>query len=350
MKIAILGDTHWGARNDLPIFYEHFAKFYDDFFQYLVDNGITTVFQLGDLFDRRKYINFRTLSESRKIFFDRLRRNDITLHVLVGNHDIHMRESVDINSPSLLLSEYENVHVYSSAHTLKVADTSIDIIPWICRDNESEVMDFINKSKSDVCMGHFEIAGFAMYRGLESHEGLSADMFLKYACVFSGHYHTRSTKGNIVYVGTPYEMTWQDYNDPKGFHVLDTDEMNVTFVRNINTVFERIEFDDTRTIPVVEDLGLTNKFVKLVVTNKTNMFQFDNFLSKLYACGAYEIKIIDDMNEFTEGEVSGEVDLEDTMDVLSNYIDSIETNANKDNIKNFMKTLYLEAIHMEIEE
>ena len=350
MKVCLLGDTHWGCRNDLALFYGHFETFYNDLFDDLESQGITDIFQLGDLFDRRKYINFRTLAESKRIFFDKLVEKQMTLHVLVGNHDIHMRESVDINSPSLVLKEYSNVIVYDKPATVDLDGVSVDIVPWICRDNQTEVLSFINDSKSDVCLGHFEIAGFAMYRGLESHEGLSADMFLKYAYVFSGHYHTRSQKNNIVYVGTPYEMTWQDYNDPKGYHILDTEQMDVKFVRNKNNIFERIEYDDTKQIPAVEDLKLTNKFVKLVVTNKTDLFRFDNFLSQLYTSGAYEIKIVEDLTDFTDGEVGESINLEDTLVVLSNYIDSIETNADKEKIKNFMKTLYVEALNQEIVE
>lgn len=351
MKAGLLGDTHWGCRNDLALFYDHFEKFYNDMFDTLKAEGVTDLFQLGDLFDRRKYINFRTLAESKRIFFDRLAEYGITLHVLVGNHDIHMRESVEINSPSLMLKEYSNVIVYDKPATVYLDGISVDIIPWICRDNEKEIVNFINQSKSDVCLGHFEITGFAMYRGMESHEGLSPDMFLKYACVFSGHYHTKSAKDNIVYVGTPYEMSWQDYNDPKGFHIFDTEHMDslYKFVRNNNTIFERIEYDDAKPLPDLNSLNLINKFVKVVVTNKSDLYKFDNYISRVYNSGAYEVKVIEDVSEFSEGDIGEEIDLEDTMDVLSNYIDSIETTADKEKIKNFMKTLYIEAINQEVE-
>jgi hypothetical protein len=86
------------------------------------------------------------------------------------------------------------------------------------------------------------------------------------------------------------------------------------------------------------------------VTNKTDLFRFDNFLSQLYTSGAYEIKIVEDLTDFTDGEVGESINLEDTLVVLSNYIDSIETNADKEKIKNFMKTLYVEALNWEVVE
>ena len=349
MKIGILGDTHWGCRNDLALFYTHFEKFYDDMIKQLLEEGVTDLFQLGDLFDRRKYINFRTLSESKRILFDKLAQCGIRLHVLVGNHDIHMRESIDINSPNLVLGEYNNVIVYQTPSTVTLDNTTIDIVPWICRDNEKDVLDFISKSKSDMCFGHFEIAGFAMYRGLDSQEGLSAEMFEKYALVCSGHYHTKSKKSNIVYVGTPYEMNWQDYNDPRGFHIFDTNTISLEFYQNPHTIFVRIDYDDTKPLTDLNSLELVGKFVKVVVTNKTDLYKFDNYIGRVYNSGAYEVKVIEDMSEFSEGDIGEEIDLEDTMDVLSNYIDSIETTADKEKIKNFMKTLYIEAINQEIE-
>ena len=62
MKLCILGDTHFGARGDSLDFHNYFKKFYDDvFFPYLKQNNIQVVIQLGDLFDRRKFINFNSL-------------------------------------------------------------------------------------------------------------------------------------------------------------------------------------------------------------------------------------------------------------------------------------------------
>ena len=222
------------------------------------------------------------------------------------------------------------------------------MIPWICAENDEEIEEFILQSKSDLCFGHFEIATFSMYRGMESHEGLPVSKFAKYELVCSGHYHTQSKRDNIVYVGTPYEMTWQDYSDPRGYHIFDTATRELSFVQNPHTIFHRIEYDDSHTLTNLDTLDLVSKFVKVVVTNKTDLFKFDQYIQKLYTKGCYEVKIVEDMSEFQEGEINEEIDLEDTMDVLSNYIDSIETDADKEKIKSFLKSLYVEAINLEV--
>jgi DNA repair exonuclease SbcCD nuclease subunit len=317
-------------------------------FEHIERENIKTIFQLGDLFDRRKYINFKTLNESRRILFDRLRDLNVEFHTLIGNHDSHYRERVDVNSSSLVLGEYSNITVYQEPTTIEYAGSTIDIIPWICKDNEAQILKFISNSKSDICLGHFEISSFPMYRGAEAHDGLPINMFDKYERVFSGHYHTKSQKENIMYVGTPYEMTWQDYNDPKGYHLFDCKTRDIEFFQNNDIIFVRIDYDDTKELFDVDNTPLQNKFVKVVVTNKTDLYKFDHFMNKLYDKGCYEVKIVEDMSEFQEGEVDENIDLEDTVDVLSNYIDSIDTDADKEKIKSFMKSLYIEAINTEV--
>lgn len=348
MKVCVLGDTHFGCRNDLQLFHDHFEKYYQWMFEKLEQEGVTHIVQLGDLWDRRKYINFNTLNRARQYFFDQLQARGIQLDTLVGNHDIYWRESVEVNSSDLLLKDYTNVSVHQSPTTINIGNTSIDIIPWICADNEVEVKQFIAGSTSDICAGHFEIASFSMYRGIEAHDGLPMDMFAKYEQVWSGHYHTRSHKDNIIYCGTPYEMTWQDYNDPKGFHIFDTDTRELVFWQSPFNYFHRIEYNDTQELFDLNKVDLKDCFVKVVVTNKTDLYKFDNFINKLYSKNCYEVKIVEDLSQFEDGEIGEEINLEDTMDVLSNYIDSIDTEADKEKIKQFMKTLYIEAMNVEV--
>lgn len=344
MKIAILGDTHFGIRNDSKIFHEYIDRFYSEFFfPTIKEQGVDNIIQLGDLFDRRKFMNFYTLSECKKYFFDKL--SGMTLDTLVGNHDIYWRESLEVNSPALVLGEYDNVHVHTKPTTIQLDNCSIDIIPWICKENEEEVFQYIKKSKSDLCIGHFEIAGFSMYRGMEAHGGLDGNLFSKYELVLSGHYHTRSKKENIVYTGTPYEMTWSDYNDPKGFHIFDTITRKLEFYQNPYTIFKRIEYDDSIELVNLDALDLKDSIVRVVVVNKNDYNKFDSYINKLYNKGCYEIKIIEDLSEFSDGEIGEEINLEDTISVLSNYIDSVETDTDLNEVKRYMKSLYVEAIN-----
>ena len=350
MKLAIITDQHFGARNDSIAFLDFFQKFYDNtFFPALELHRIDTVLILGDTFDRRKYVNFYSLQRTKDMFFDKLETMGIRVYMLAGNHDTYYKNTNDVNSPDLLLKEYSNITVIDSPSEIIIDDTKICMMPWICPENYTESLAMLTSTEAEICMGHFEISGFAMYRGMESHEGLSKEIFNKFDLVFSGHYHHRSNDNHIYYLGNPYELTWQDYNDPRGFHLFDLSTRGLEFINNPYTMFSRIEYDDKEKIPIdLDAIDLTDKFVKLIVVNKTDYYKFDKFIQKLYNKGCAEIKIVEDLSEFEDGEVGEEINLEDTLSVLSNYIESIETDVDKEQVKNFMKSLYTEAVNIEV--
>jgi hypothetical protein len=220
------------------------------------------------------------------------------------------------------------------------------MLPWICQDNYADTMNVIADTSAKFCMGHLEVEGFAMYRGMEAHEGMSRATFSKFDMVFSGHYHHKSSSGNIHYLGNPYELTWNDYNDDRGFHILDFDNQTLRFIVNPNHLFEHFTYNDSAADPLTTDMTIfTDKYVKILVESKTDHYKFDKFIRNLYNSNPADVKIIEDFSEFTEGVVDDTIDLEDTQNVLSNYVDSINTDVNKDEIKSFLRTLYTEAVN-----
>jgi len=350
LKVIIITDQHFGARNDSIAFLDFYQKFYDNtFFPTLDASGIDTVLVLGDTFDRRKYVNFYALDRAKKMFFDKLEERGITVYMLAGNHDTYFKNTNEVNSPDLLLAEYNNIEVIDEPKTINVNGFEVCMLPWICPENYQQSLDEIKNTTSTLCMGHLEIAGFAMYRGMESHEGFSAETFSKFDLVFSGHYHHRSNDRNIHYLGNPYELTWQDYNDPRGFHLFDFTTRQLDFIENPYRMFERFEYTDKEVEPIdLDQLELKDKYVKLVVLEKTDFYKFDKFIQKLYNKGCHEIKIVEDFSEFQEGEINEDINLEDTVSVLSNYIESIETDVDKEKVKSYMRGLYTEAINIEV--
>lgn len=355
MKVAIITDQHFGARNDSVNFINFYEKFYNEtFFPKIIENKITTVLILGDTFDRRKYVNFYSLKKAKEMFFDRLLELGIEVHMLAGNHDTYYKNTNEVNSVDLLLREYSNIHVIDDPQTINVDGTSICMMPWICPENYEHSLEFMKNDKSEICMGHFEIQGFAMYNGMESHEGLDRSIFNKFDMVFSGHYHHKSSDGNIHYLGNPYELTWSDYNDPRGFHFFDTNTRELEFVRNPNSIFYKINYDDTipDAIKYWSNLDLTqykDTFVKVVVTNKTNPFVFDMFLSNLYKAGPIDVSIVEDNLDLTEGLEQDIIsEAEDTLTILNKYVDNVQTEG-IDNVKlkGILKSLYVEALDLE---
>ena len=356
MKLCILGDTHFGARGDSLDFHKYFQKFYDEvFFPYLIENDIKVVFQMGDLFDRRKFINFNSLYLSRKYFFEKCERLGIQLHTLIGNHDVAYKNTLEVNSPSLLLNEYNNIEIYEEFDTVDFDGVSIDVVPWICDDNVDDIFNRMKESKAQICFGHFEIAGFEMDRGNVCESCIDKQSLSKYDVVLTGHFHHKSTDGNITYIGTPYEMTWADWNDPKGFHIFDTETREMNFVKNSFSMFHKITYDDGKT--TFEDWKeydfskLKECYIKVVVLNKQNPFLFDHVIDSLYKAGVSDLSIVED---FTDVNVDLDQDIidqaEDTITILSKYIDNLTLDVEPEKLKTLMRELYVEALNTEVAE
>ena len=179
MKIALLTDTHFGARNDNLNFNEYFYNFYEGiFFPYLQQNNIKHCIHLGDVMDRRKYASYRILQDFRERFIQPFLHLKIDLHILIGNHDIYFRNTNDLNSVNELLGgRHDNIHIYSEAQEVEFDGFPILMMPWINTQNEIYSFGMMDESKSNTMMGHFEISGFEMHGGHFSEHGLDKNEF-----------------------------------------------------------------------------------------------------------------------------------------------------------------------------
>lgn len=352
MKVCLLGDTHIGARNDSALFHDHFEKFYTEtFFPYLEQNNILHIIQLGDLFDRRKYINFQSLKRARGYLFDRLNQ-EYTTWVLVGNHDTYYKNTNDVNSIDLLLDGYHNIIPVNEPKEIEFEDTTFLLIPWICDENEVEMVNAISTTRASVIAGHFEIRGFEMQRGMLNDEGLEQEVFNNHELVVSGHFHHKSVNRNIHYLGTPYELTWSDHDDPKGFHIYDTETRELTFVPNPDRMFYKLFYNDqNQGVDYCMDTDVSNlrgKIVKVVVKNKDNPVCFDRFIDRIEKAGVADLQVVDDhLNLDLEGDDDIVNEAEDTITILKKYIEQIDVQVDRKQLNKLMQQLYEEALSVE---
>jgi DNA repair exonuclease SbcCD nuclease subunit len=354
MKVALVTDTHFGARSDSLAFDSYFSKFYTDtFFPEIEKRGIKTIVHLGDVFDRRKYINYNTLKSCKEYFFDKARDMDLDIHMIPGNHDTYFKNTNDVNSPELLLQEYNNITIYPEVTELMLDRRKVLFMPWICGENYQRSMEAVKDTDAEVCFGHFEFAGFIMYKGFANEHGMDAQAFNKFDLVCSGHFHHRHKIGNVAYLGNPYEMTWSDFDDPRGFNIYDTVTNELEFIENPNTLFRKFYYDDesvqfNELLENIDYKQLEGRAIKLIVVKKTDFNKFDNFVDKLYSVNPYELKILEDFSEFEDDAVGEEaINLEDTMSLLNDYVDNIETDVDKDKLKTILQTLYIESQNTE---
>jgi hypothetical protein len=341
--VAIITDTHYGARKNSKEFHDYFNLFYTNvFFPTLEKYNISTVFHLGDAFDNRKVIDFKSLEWSKVNIFDKLK--NLKVHMLTGNHDCYFKNTNRLNAHKLLLHSYDNITVYDEICDIDVLGNTITMVPWINSENQFKVMNHLENTKSEVLMGHLEINGFEAHPGHMFEGGLDRDIFSKFKRVFSGHFHHKSRSDNIYYLGNPYEMTWSDYNEERGFHLYDLDARKLKFIRNPYRMFNKFYYDDTKHDYTKVDLSeYADSYVKVIVDEKTDLYTFDKVIEKFYTIGVHDLKIIEDTQILLNKNDDEMLEHEDTLTTLQRYIEDMKNNHDKSQLKSIIKSIYLEA-------
>lgn len=354
-KIAIITDTHFGIRSDSVVFLDYFKKFLDEvFFPTLKLHNVRTVLHGGDLVDRRKTINFYTAKRMREDFLEKLIGYNV--HFIAGNHDVSYKTTNDVNCYSELLkkqgidlfSDPLNFSVSINPEHVYVEGKPFLLLPWICPANEKQAVELIAQSTAKVVLGHLELSGFEMFRGSICDHGLDYKQFQKFDTVLTGHFHHKSKRYNIDYLGAPWEMTWSDYNDERGFHLFDLETHELTFIKNPYSMFNVIEYNNLVTKSSdLDDMNLdryTGSYVKIVIKKSDSPYYFDMFKEHLEGYNPIDIKIVDTpvVNLLDESELIDEA--KDTVSILRGYVNQLGTETDKPKLEKLLVDLYIEAL------
>lgn len=337
----------FGARGDHIGFLDYFEQFHKEvFFPVLESRGITTIVHLGDLVDRRKFINFYTANRMRHCFLDRLMGYDC--HIIAGNHDTYHKNTNEINALTELIRNYPNVHIHTKP-AIHHFNKPVLFLPWINDTNREDSMELVENVSVDFCFGHLELQGFEMSVGTPSEHGLDSSLFSKFQAVFSGHFHHKSSRNNIHYLGAPYEITWADYNDERGFHILDSETGELEFIRNPYSMFHKIVYDDSRVDNLEELLKYDfskyhKRYVKLLLMKKTNPYWYEKFIEEIEKVGPYDLQIVEDHLDLglaNDPELLEQA--QDTFTILRGYVQGMTGKVDKPRLETLLKTLYDEA-------
>lgn len=350
-RFVLLGDLHIDARNSSMLFAEYFELLYEHMFRYMLDHGINTIVQFGDLFDRRKYINFNILKRARENFFDKLREYGFVMYVFLGNHDVSYKNTLEVNSPTLLLAEYgDNVRVITVPTEFQVGGTKYLMLPWICAENYDLSMQAIEETDAAYCFGHLELAGFEMYKGAVCDHGLSPELFRKFKKVYSGHFHHISDNGNIKYIGSPYQIMWSDYGDERGFFIMD--DGKDTFVRNPYDMFFKLKYDDSKMS--MEDIiandysKYSRRYVKIIVQEKNDLFLYDHMIKELENVGAIVTAVDDHKYKNIESDSEIIESAESMNDILRKVSMQYAEVTDSNKLYNLLMDLYTEATNLQV--
>ena len=337
VKIAIVTDLHFGVRGNTKIgetIQNAQRSFYNNlFFPYLKKHNITHINILGDVFDHRKGPDTSTLTFANEVLFSKLK--PFKTNIIVGNHDTVFKNTIRPNSLSILT----NLHGINLIDRPCTVD-NIDLIPWICEDNEEEITSFIKKSNSHFAMGHLDLKGFMMNKGVESlYNSRDKDFLYQYTKVLSGHFHTRSSSANIEYVGSPYEMNWNDYDDPRGFSIFDTESGSVKYIDNHNTLFDIVEYDNG-----LDEWPKSNNIIRLIVKTRDNLETYEKVVHELIRMSVDLKIIIEDELDIANMSYDESKKQLNTQEYLLGWVDRLDIN-NKKYVKTKLNLLFERIDH-----
>jgi DNA repair exonuclease SbcCD nuclease subunit len=331
---------------------EYQKKYYlEHFFPEIDKRGIKTIIHGGDLMDRRKFINFKTLEDSKNFFFRPALQRGIEIHVIAGNHDIYFKNTNSVNSPSLLLGEFPNFHPYWEPTELSLSGLDFLMVPWINQENFELVKKKVKDSKSQVCISHLELEGFEMYKGSVCSHGHEIPFLNKFKRVMTGHFHEPSEQGNIKYLGAPYPMTWGDYGCDRGFWILETNDLSLERVLNPIDLFIKINYNDEleKDMTFIESIDFKkfkNCYVKVQVEKKSNAFWFETMLEKILAESPYDLQISETLENNLSDKII-DIDVKGTSEILRESVELAFKDLKKEErveIDSLLQSLYHEAM------
>jgi len=304
MKLLFVTDTHLGIYNDSDEWLEIVKNIFVKIKQICEEEKIDTIVHGGDFFHNTRSINKKTLDYANYIVDDIL--SDIKLLTIIGNHDIFYKNKLKPNS----------LQIFKNTPTVQIIDkpTKIDniyLIPWNTK---------IPDDKTEYCFGHFEINGFQMNDSFTCNKGMNVSQFKNFKEVYSGHFHKKSANKNIVYLGAPYQQTFADELQEKGFYIWNNGEL--IFIRNIESPeFHKIKVED-----INEDL-VNGNIVKLIFDSKYDTNETLKIIDKVKSMKPMQLSV--DLSKSIQQKDETEQELVDTellttFEIFKKYVDEIE--------------------------
>lgn len=338
MKIAIIADLHIGIKKSDIIWQQSQLKFFkEQLVPELKSKNINDLFILGDVFDTRNTLNVQSVNAVIDLFKNTLK--DFNIKIIVGNHDMYMTTTTDINSLKIL-DLLPNVTVYEQPIPLTIDGKSVLMLPWI---TDYSKFNEIVTDTYDYCFCHADIIGFNL-GGRLSDSGLMAKNLLDhFKYVWSGHYHNGCTRTYedgkyIIYAGSPYELTRIDRGDAKGYHILDIETGEHEFVENKESIkFTKFTYPDVDMSAVAGNV--VDLDVPFELSDQTKkIYALVEKIEKLMPAYPVNINILPCEGDYEDADL-GQESL-NIITLFKNYIDQLETSVDKDELYQSFIELY----------
>lgn len=343
----MITDTHLGVRNSSNEWIEIIGDYFNDWFIPLVKKNYQpgdVLVHLGDVYDSRQSINLKVLNLGVDIFEKLSGIFKDGIYVIAGNHDLWGKSSNDINSLKSI-KWIPNVRILEEPETLVLGDKKFFMMPWR-KDHEAEEETLEKTEPHDYLCCHADIRGLKFNKFVEVEHGADIKKFNKFGSVYSGHIHYAQKVRNINMLGSPYQLTRSDMENPKGITMLDLSSGEETFfVNDFSPKFKKFFFNQILDMtPDQVEEAFRNNFVDVMIDPKMALTAPLNILTDLVTSQrkiSFHPHDPDQVNNLSSMIYSSEGKNFDVMDFVKEYVTNLEyDDETKSRLVNTVDKLY----------
>jgi hypothetical protein len=309
MKRLLFGDLHWQNPSYNFITDRALSKvFKDQIWPYAEKHQIKIADQFGDFTHDKKQINKQTAKLIHESFTQPAKDLKMEVHLICGNHDAYFRNSNEVNSLQTLFSETDFAIIDTAVRNNGV----IAYVPW----------GLPLPTGARYIFTHAEIKGFEYQRGVVSKTGLDVRDFAVYDKVFAGHFHRKSLKGNVLYLGSLIALNFGEVDTEHGFYVFDDATGEYEFIKTEIEIFKKIIYQNGA---IYDDHSFENKVVSITVLENEDKLKYNTFLENVYAQHPVDVKIMSIESELKNVINVESVDgIENILSLSKKYIEELE--------------------------
>jgi DNA repair exonuclease SbcCD nuclease subunit len=354
-RIWMITDTHFGVRSNSREWMDIIESYFYDFFIPLLQNEVRPgdiLVHCGDTFDSRQSLNLYVLNKGQTII-EKL-AEILPVYVIIGNHDIFMKYSNEINSMKVF-KHMENVTIFEQPIKANFGSKTGFFLPWV--EDHEELSHTVSDpaNQADILFCHTDVKGISFNKYVKIEEGTDAERFQQFGRVYSGHIHYAQKFRNVRMLGAPYELTRSDSGNTKGVWLLDLETDTEFFWENTHTpkfLKYRLEWILERSVEELQEL-FRNNFIDIMITPQWSLkFPFASFIENFsgYRKINHIIVTEEEMIQDEDDVEGGTVDEISLVSMIEKYIDGMAYPENiKEKLKSVGVRLYYDLVK-EIEE
>ncbi len=329
-KVACFTDIHFGLKSGSRVHNQDCEDFVTWFCETAKAKGCETAIFLGDWHHNRSTTDVSTMNYTVSNL-ERLNNSFERVYLILGNHDEYYKDKREIHSLEFARL-FPNIVPINKIHT----DGDVTIMPWLVGDEWQKVP----KIKSRYMFGHLELPHFYMNAMVQmpDHGQLQSTHFQNQEYVFTGHFHKRQERGNIVYIGNAFPHNYADAgDDDRGMMILEWGKKPEYLSWPGQPVF--------RVYKLSQILEEPEKYLHEKMHTRVNIdipitFEEANFIKETFIkqFSLRELMLIPQKEEIQDMDFSGDIAFESVDTIVVNQLTAIESEA-------YDKKLLLDIYH-----